>query len=70
MLPDVVNEEEVNLREYLRVRDAAKILGIHPDTLRRWEKTDQLRTYRHPVNRYRLYRRVDLEQLLQKVRPS
>ncbi len=45
---------EINLSNYLRIREAAAILGVHPDTLRRWENLGKVVTYRHPVNRYRL----------------
>ena len=66
MLPQVMPAEN-NLSNYLRVREAAAILGVHPDTLRRWEKLGKLATYRHPVNRYRLYRRDELERFLYEV---
>jgi excisionase family DNA binding protein len=67
MLHDVMRPS-TNLREYLRVQDAAKLLGVHPDTLRRWERAGTFPAYRHPVNRYRLYRKDDLEQFLQRIR--
>ena len=66
MLPKVM-PTETNLSNYLKVREAATILGVHPDTLRRWEQTGKLMTYRHPVNRYRLYRRDELDRFLHKV---
>jgi site-specific DNA-methyltransferase (adenine-specific) len=56
MLPNVMISES-NLSHYIKVREAAAMLGVHPDTLRRWETSGKLNTYRHPINRYRLYRR-------------
>jgi excisionase family DNA binding protein len=65
----VINAMRNNLgfNEYLKIRDAANVLGVHPDTLRRWEREKKLNTYRHPLNRYRLYLRSELENLLREV---
>lgn len=41
--------------EYLTIKDAFKILGINPETLRRWDNIGTLKTKRHPVNNYRIY---------------
>jgi DNA-binding transcriptional MerR regulator len=67
MLPRVM-KTGTNLSNYLRIREAAFILGVHPDTLRRWSSLSKLITFRHPVNRYRLYRRTDIEELLNRVK--
>ena len=53
--------------EYVTVKDAAEMLGISPNTLRSWGASGVLVEYRHPVNNYRLYRRIDLEQLRKKL---
>jgi DNA (cytosine-5)-methyltransferase 1 len=55
------------LRNYLRVKEAAAFLGVSPKTLRYWDRTDKLKPVRHPLNRYRLYRREDLEALLRQL---
>jgi DNA (cytosine-5)-methyltransferase 1 len=55
------------LCEYLTVGEAADLLGVSPGTLRNWDRTGKLKPHRHPVNRYRLYRREDLEALLARV---
>jgi len=49
-------------RGYLTIKEAAKILGITPLTLRNWDKSGRLKAFRHPVNRYRLYKKGDLEK--------
>jgi DNA (cytosine-5)-methyltransferase 1 len=49
--------------EYVTVKDAAEMLGISPNTLRSWGASGAIVEYRHPVNNYRLYRRIDLEKL-------
>ncbi len=55
----------VKLRDYPRISDAADYLGVSPNTLRNWERTGKIVAHRHPVNQYRLFRREDLDALLQ-----
>ena len=55
---------------YLRVKEAAELLGIAPNTLRSWGADGKVPEYRHPVNRYRLYRREDLDAVLQQLEES
>jgi len=62
------NEKLFNFSEYLKIRDAALLLGVHPDTIRRWEKLGKIQTYRNPMNGYRLYKKEQLERLLAEVK--
>lgn len=55
------------LRDYLRISEAAEYLGVSPNTLRNWENAGKLVAHRHPVNRYRLFKRKDLDVLLKQV---
>lgn len=55
------------LDEYLTVKQAAAFLGVSSNTIRNWGKSGVLTEYRHPVNRYRLFRPEDLDRLLKKV---
>ncbi len=59
-----------NLRDFLKVKDAAEFLGISPSTVRNWERSGKLASYRNPINGYRLFRKSDLEQLLDDIRSS
>jgi len=43
------------LKDYLTVKDAAKLLGVTPTTLCRWDNKGKLKTLRHPINRYRSF---------------
>ena len=52
------------LNEYLTVGEAAQILGVSKDTLRRWDRAGKLEARRHPITGYRLYLRRELEALL------
>jgi MerR family copper efflux transcriptional regulator len=60
----------MNLRDYLRVKDAAEQLGVSPSTLRNWERAGKITAYRNLINGYRLFRRSDLERLLTNIRRS
>ena len=55
------------LSDYLTIGDAAEYLGISTDTLRRWDRAGKLTARRHPVSRYRLYVRKELDALLGRV---
>jgi excisionase family DNA binding protein len=57
------------IADFLTIKNAAKFLGVTPNTLRNWEKNKKLPTSRHPLNRYRLNKKEDLEQLLANVKP-
>lgn len=57
----------VSLKDSLTIKDAARLIGVNPTTLRRWDRKGKLKILRHPINRYRLYKRKALEALLNKV---
>lgn len=56
--------------EYMSIKEAATFLGVSPNTLRNWEKEKKIKVYRNPQNRYRLYKREDLETLLNRIQKS
>jgi excisionase family DNA binding protein len=56
--------QSVNIKDYLTIKPAAALLGVSVNTLRNWERGGKLVAHRHPINGYRLYKRVDLEALL------
>jgi excisionase family DNA binding protein len=53
-----------NLRDFITIRQAADMIGVSPATLRNWDRSGKLKAIRNPVNRYRLYRRQEIEALL------
>ena len=55
---------------FLRVKEAAKVLGVSPNTIRAWGADGKIPEYRHPVNRYRLYKQTELEQILDSLEQS
>ena len=60
-----------NLKDFLRVSEAAEFLGVSANTLRNWENAGKIAAHRHPVNGYRLFRTDDLDELLRSLcRPA
>ena len=55
------------ISDYLRIGEAAAYLGVHTDTLRRWDRAGKLEARRHPANRFRLYLRRDLDKFLRQI---
>ena len=57
-------------QQFVRVTEAATLLGVSPNTLRAWGAEGRLPEHRHPINNYRLYKRTDLEQVLRNLERS
>ena len=55
------------LNDYLSVKEAADIIGVHVDTLKLWEKKGILVPRRNPMNNYRIYSREELNLFLKRV---
>lgn len=55
---------------YVRVKEAAQLLGVSPNTVRAWGANGKIPEYRHPVNNYRLFKRADLEKVLRQLEKS
>ena len=51
------------MSNYLTISEAAKILNVSPETLRRWDKSGKLKSSRHPINNYRVYDNQLLESV-------
>ena len=51
----------------ITIQDAAKILGVNPETLRRWDRKGKYVAKRHPINGYRLYNEKDIKALMKKI---
>ena len=52
---------------YVKVHEAAEILGVAPNTVRKWGAAGKIPEYRHPANDYRLYKRKELEAFLRQI---
>ena len=55
------------MSELLRIKEAAELLKVTPQTLRNWDNQGKLKTHRHPMNNYRLYKKSDLLKLIKKI---
>lgn len=62
------NNKSSEFKNFLTVKEAAKLLGVSPLTLRNWDKSGKLKAIRHPINNYRLYPREQIELFLRKIR--
>ena len=54
----------MRIDEYMLIKKAAAYLGVTANTLRNWEQTGKIKTIRHPLNKFRLYKKEDLDRLL------
>jgi len=52
------------------IKEAAKMLGVTPLTLRNWDKSGKLPAYRHPMNNYRGYKLEDVERVAKLIREN
>jgi len=55
---------------FVKVQEAASILGVAPNTVRKWGATGKIPEYRHPASDYRLYKRQELEKFLRQIDSS
>ncbi|MDR0573265.1 MAG: MerR family transcriptional regulator [Tannerella sp.] len=49
------------------IGEAAEILGVSQDTLRRWDNNGKFRSSRHPINNYRVYSDSQIKNLVQEM---
>ena len=64
-LPEVQRHDQA--QQYVKIAEAARILGVSQSTLRAWAEAGKIPVRRNPANRYRLFLRRDLERFLAKV---
>ena len=58
------------IADYVTVVEAAQILGVAQNTLRKWADRGDIRMHRNPANGYRLFKREDLMRFLKKIDQS
>ncbi len=54
----------------ITIKQASKILGVTPLTLRNWDNSGKFPASRHPINDYRVYKLADIEKLLMQIEAS
>jgi excisionase family DNA binding protein len=52
------------LNEYVKIAEAAQMLGVSQNTLRAWADDGRIPVMINPANGYRLFRREDLNRFL------
>lgn len=55
------------MEKYLTVKQAADILSVSPETLRRWDNSGKFKSLRHPINNYRAYSEEQLQNLVEEM---
>ena len=53
--------------KYYTIGQAAKILGVSQETLRRWDNSGKFKSLRHPMNNYRVYSDNQIQNLVQDI---
>jgi excisionase family DNA binding protein len=56
--------------QFIKIKDAAKVLGVSVPTLRNWDASGKLIAHRHPFNNYRVYRTEDLYKIVELIEHS
>lgn len=59
-----------NTSKLVSIKEASEMLGVTPLTLRNWDKNGKLTALRHPMNNYRVYKREDIETLIETIGKS
>ena len=54
------------LPEYLTLAEVSKLLKIHPNTLRNWDRSGQLKAVRIGVRKIRRYKKDDILRFIEK----
>ena len=53
---------------FLTIKQAAKMLGVSALTLRNWDKSGKFTASRHPINNYRVYKKDEVDMLIDDIR--
>lgn len=58
---------KTRLSDYVKVAEAAEILGVSQGTVRTWAEAGKIPMHKNPANGYRLFKRAELENFLAEV---
>lgn len=58
---------KAQIGSFVRIKQAAELLGVTPQTVRNWVASGRILAVRHPVNGYRLFDTEHLQQVLRSV---
>ena len=54
-----------NESKIVTIKEASRMLGVTPLTLRNWDNSGKLKAMRHPINNYRVYKRDIIERFIE-----
>jgi excisionase family DNA binding protein len=63
-----VEEFMANKIRLLRIREAAEMLGVNPETLRRWDRDGRLPAIKISKRGDRRYKRENIEKFIKKIK--
>ncbi|HEY4515603.1 MAG TPA: helix-turn-helix domain-containing protein [Candidatus Paceibacterota bacterium] len=58
------------MSNFIKIKDAAKVLGVSIPTLRNWDAAGKFKAHRHPMNNYRVYKVEDLYRIIEEIEIS
>ena len=58
------------LKDYVKIAEAAELLGVSQNTLRKWADEGSIPVRISPTNGYRLFDRADLTRFLKQLEKS
>ena len=58
-----------HMDELLTVREVARLLHVHPNTLRRWSSTGKIKAYRITARGDRRFKREEVARFLEELSP-
>lgn len=53
----------------LTISEAAEIIGVSTETLRRWDNNGKFQSSRHPINNYRVYSQEQVLNFVEEIKP-
>ena len=56
-----------DMDSFYNIGEAADIIGVSQDTLRRWDNNGKFKSIRHPINNYRIYSDTQIRDLVQEM---
>lgn len=55
------------MEKFYNIKEAAEILNVNRETLRRWDRSGKFSSTRHPINNYRVYPSSKVNQLVKEL---
>jgi len=60
----IIIEKGEFVEKLCKINEAAKRIGVNPETLRRWDKNGKFPSKRHPISNYRVYSFKQIENFI------